>query len=576
MATFNWPPNPYFVPTAYVSVFGRDDNDGTANKPYRTLQKCKDAGKKDIQIGPGVYREAPYFTVLGINIFGVNYIIDGFLTGNYFGGGGGGGGATHRIHSAVMLNSMFRDQFQVTEFDKCVLKNCSHSTGGSSGINGPNKNTIFSKAIGVISLGSYYQTFQGVKCTFYKCSIRLVGGYFDAMATSLIFHTCDIEITSDVPVRYDLFYNCRFKIGTETIYSYLNGATDAAKLLELKSRYSAKFPTAIYGFEGCKITDPLLNNPELDDFTLQPLSPAKNAGYDGTYIGAKDVGYPTYAFANDLGRSNSFYNASKSVNVIVADDSITLLRDSSGTAIGGGNITEKPKDLLKIQEIKGSGVSFLAADRNREMPTYAPAIDLTAPISAGTALISGRVYINEIDTVTYNNIVYPIRSRIYTIDTNSFTGLGKLYLVKNNAPVNTNLIRFKQSVSGTKILAGTNLTANSWYRVYDDVVSWNGLTVPVGDVIQAITGKLSFTGFGSCVEEFNDGDTWSEFTLNAPILVRRVGNLYTGAIDVGTDGKALSNGHPEYYSALNTVRPEFSVFARYVQVKHYLSVVEAK
>lgn len=570
MATFNWPANPYFVPNAYVSIFGRDDNDGTANKPYRTLQKCKDAGKTFIQIGPGVYREAPAFRDNIFSIFGINYIIDCAFIPSNFTSQASAASQIHSMYNSIFKNTVFNSSFQPSEYVGCLVK-----YGSVLGISRKCERTILSKVTGAITLGTLYNSFKGFKCTFYKCVIS-IGTYIDINTTSLIFHSCDIIIAADAPLRYNHFFNCRFKIGTETLFTYLNGSTDAAKLIELKNRYIAKFPSAIYNFEGCLIVDPLFNNPELDDFTLQSLSPAKTAGYDGTFIGAKDVGYPTYAFTNDLGRANSFYNASKSANVIVADDSITLLRDSSGTAIGGGNITEKPKDLLKIQEIKGSGVSFLAADRNREMPTYAPAIDLSSPISAGTALISGRVYINEIDTVTYNNIVYPIRSRIYTIDTNSFTGLGKLYLVKNNAPVNTNLIRFKQSVSGTKILAGTNLTANSWYRVYDDVVSWNGLTVPVGDVIQAITGKLSFTGFGSCVEEFNDGDTWSEFTINAPILVRRVGNLYTGAIDVGTDGKALSNGHPEYNSATNVVRPEFTVFARYIQVKHYFSVAEAK
>ncbi|WP_320053987.1 hypothetical protein [uncultured Acetobacteroides sp.] len=44
----------------------------------------------------------------------------------------------------------------------------------------------------------------------------------------------------------------------------------------------------------------------------------------------------------------------------------------------------------------------------------------------------------------------------------------------------------------------------------------------------------------------------------------RVGNLITGALDVGTDGKPLTSAHPEFYSAANSSRAKFLIAARWV------------
>ena len=77
--------------------------------------------------------------------------------------------------------------------------------------------------------------------------------------------------------------------------------------------------------------------------------------------------------------------------------------------------------------------------------------------------------------------------------------------------------------------------------------------------------RLGVTGSGVVVEEFSEADVYSEIIIDAPIKCRRVGNVSTGAIDTGTDGKPLTNGHKEYYNSTNKPRAEFSIFARYTQ-----------
>jgi|SRR5665647_749886 len=576
MAIFNWTKNPYFTSACYVSRFGSDSNDGSANAPYRTVQKAKDAGKASVQLGPGVYREAPSYTG---DIFGEQSIVDLTLSVGYL-----ANTQAKRVIGIKMVNAV---SLSNCSYQNSILKDIvsgSQIDGASINVN----NNIF-KNIGISGTASrsvslYNTTSHGLKnCTFDNCWVVLqtTSSSLTGM-TFCIFSNCKIEIVNAfvylLSNNYNLFYNCTFKFGTDTVYKTqadIESLYGVSGIDAIRAYYNAKFGT-FNVFPTCLVADPLFNNSALDDYSLKPYSPARNMAYDGTYIGAKDVGYPTYAYANDQDHPNSFYNASKSANVIVANNSITLARNVDGSAVGGGNITEKSKDLGKIQEIKSNQLSFAFADRNREMPNASPTIDMTAPIAAGTALVSGMIYINEVDTVLYNAVLYPIRSRIYAIDTNTFTGNGVLYKVINNAQNNTNLIRFKQSISGAKISAGTNLTVNSWYRVYDNLITWNGLNIGIGDVFQAIAGRVSFSGSGKCVEEFNDTDVWGEYVINAPILVKRIGNISMGAIDTGTDGKLLSNGHPEYDNATNKARTGFTIFARYVQVKHFLSASEAK
>ena len=107
--------------------------------------------------------------------------------------------------------------------------------------------------------------------------------------------------------------------------------------------------------------------------------------------------------------------------------------------------------------------------------------------------------------------------------------------------------------------------------MFGNSITWDAKGIPVGDSFQAVTGKLSFTGAGVVVEEFSEADVYSEIIIDAPIKCRRVGNVSTGAIDTGTDGKPLTNGHKEYYNATNKPRAEFSIFARYIQKQWILN-----
>ena len=95
----------------------------------------------------------------------------------------------------------------------------------------------------------------------------------------------------------------------------LEATYSATGIEAVREYHKAKFGTNDV-FNYSKVADPLFNNPDYDDYTLQPLSPARHMSYDGTFIGAKDIAFPTFAYTDDLGHPNAFYNASKNANTL--------------------------------------------------------------------------------------------------------------------------------------------------------------------------------------------------------------------------------------------------------------------
>ena len=572
MATYNWQPNPYFTTQRYKAPTGSDTTgDGTATKPYRTIQKCIDSGGLNIQCAPEVIREI--WTGFPTLYLEQGCILDRFGGGSIrhsiYGGkitNGNYGSNTNNIHSNLFFKGIVTetnpDQARKTFL---VFKNTGSRVYYFGNNGGETSNSTFVNVLINLTVNTVTSSIVWPR-GFNRC----------------IFVGCDVYSVNNVSLNsinfdFNLFHNCNWKFGNDSVFltqSQLETTYGVTGIDAVKAYHQAKFGTNNV-FNYSKVADPLFNNPDYDDYTLQPLSPARHMSYDGTFVGAKDIAFPTFAYADDLGHPNAFYNASKNANTLVANNSITLVRNPDGSAVGNGQITEKPKDLGKIYELKTNQSSYVFADRNREMLDANADINLSAPISAGTSLVSSTVYINEGGSVVYNGVTYTNRSRITAVDSvQSFTTAegAVLYAVLEYPNRYTNYIRHKQTISGTQIPSGTDiLTIGSWYRVFNNSITWDAKSIPVGDSFQAVAGKLSFTGPGVVVEEFSESDVYSEVIIDAPIKCRRVGNVSTGAIDTGTDGKPLTNGHKEYYNATNRPRAEFSIFARYIQKQWVLN-----
>lgn len=579
MATYNWQTNPYFTTNRYKATTGSDTTgDGTANKPYRTIQKCIDSGGLNIQCAPEIIREQ--FTGAPFIFFEDGCIYDNFSINTM-------NGNAKKYNIKIINAKLTEDDYTISV--NTLIKGRLNANMAIIGGNIKSLMTVINpgtKTTRTVSNFVGANAGAWTRSTFVNQTV-LLGTNLAILTYPLgmnrcIFFNCDIVCSMnfiDYSDAYDfhLFWNCRYKFGNDAVFltqTQLETIYGVAGIDAVKAYYNAKFGTSNV-LNHSKVADPLFNAPDYDDYTLQMMSPARHMSYEGTFIGAKDIAFPTYAYANDLGQPAAFYNASANANTIVSTNSVALVRNPDGSAVGNGEITEKPRNLGKIYELKNNQSSYAFSDRNREMLDVRADIDLSVPISAGTALINGVVYINEGGSVVYNGVTYINRSRITAVDSvQSFTTTegAVLYAVLEYPNRYTNFIRHKQTIPGTQIAAGTAvLTVGSWYRVFTDSITWDGKTVPVGDSFQAVAGKLSFTGTGVVVEEFNEADVYSEVVIDAPIKCRRVGNVSTGAIDTGTDGKPLTNGHAEYYNATNRPRAEFSIFAAYIQKKWVLN-----
>ena len=563
---FNWKPNPYFTTNAYVSPAGNDSNDGTAQKPFRSLQKCKDSGKLNVQIGTGIYRE----DVTGVTGF---YFGDGMVT------------IDRTFASSMFATSLFLYKIKIINNSLGGYLSLFYSTNKGADIDGRlgyAANTFFSLCINCgtesnkLSPGRA-DTGYAKNYTYKNCYIEFKG-LSDTMAKGMwnsIFDNCNIYIATVFNFAacfdFNLFNNCQFKFGNDSTYktqAQLEVTYGLYGIEAVRAYYNAKFATTQV-FQNSKVADPLFNNSNVDDYTLKPLSPARHAAYDGTFIGAFDVAFPIKPYANDLSYPDGFYNASKGANILASGTKLSLARNADGSSVGGGQITTKPQDLVSTYELRNILASQQIADRNREWIDTNADIDMTAPIYPGTAITVGEYYVVEGGSAIYNSITYPTRFKFFAVAGQTvFTSAdgGYLYQIKETPNRPTCELRFKQIISGTVINAGTNLTVNSWYRVVNNPVTWNGLSIPVGDSFQALAGLLSFTG-GGCIEIFNDGDTWYEFEIGEKPMCKRVGNINTGAIDTGTDGKPLTNGHKEFYTTANQARASQIIQARYIQYR---------
>ncbi len=564
---FNWKPNPYFATTAYVSVAGSDLNDGSAQKPYRSLQKCKDSGKTLIQISSGGFREN--VTSLVASYFGDGRVIIDrtFATGTF------GNGIS--LYNIKLINNSLGG-----------FLNLFYSINKGSDIDGRlgyANNTFYNVLVNCgtesnkLSQGQPSGTGYAKNYTYKNCFIQFLGvadnltkGMFNS-----VFDSCYIYIATVFSFAscydFNLFNTCQYKFGNDSVYktqAQIEATYGLLGIEAVRAYYNAKFATSQV-FLNSKVADPLFNNPNIDDYTLKPLSPARHMAYDGSFIGAYDVAFSVKPYANDLSYPDGFYNASKGANILASASKLSLARNADGNSIGGGQITTKPQDFIAVYELRTVLANQQIADRNRECIDTNADIDMSAAINAGTAITVGESYVVEGGSVVYNGITYATRTKFIAVTgQTAFTSAdgGYLYLIKETPNRSTCEMRFKQTIAGTVINPGTNLIANSWYKVVNNSVTWNGLTIPIGDSFQALAGLLSFTG-GGCIEIFNDADLWYEVEIGDKPMCKKVGNVISGAIDIGTDGKPLTNGHKEFYTASNIARTSQIIQTRYIQYR---------
>lgn len=228
-------------------------------------------------------------------------------------------------------------------------------------------------------------------------------------------------------------------------------------------------------------------------------------------------------------------------------DKLTLAngRVSLNADFTGATLYSKPMPIPNptYTTFNGLNVSFINDPGTRGVFVSPPenisleeALKMEVTI-AGVALALNKVYVVKCDDgayVSYRGNVYTQGCCITGNDTTSLAtlgGTGAAFLYAIRRPEVFSTVKLKLWENGT-------LPAD---------FATNDATYPY---INAPTFNLM-------------GDK----TMETGLRCLRVGNVASGAIEVGTDGVKLTNAHPEFYSTANASRAKFPIRANWVMLK---------
>lgn len=585
MATYNWAYRPGIknkygilidnsaddvkpANACYVALFGNDETgNGSRMYPFRTLAYAKQfAYFSFLIVGAGVYRE----NIGDMESKAISLIADGdvkidlsYFLSDYF---------VSNLQSISLYNFSFegsglemRHSHQETNFNAfdCLFDNI--FPGGTSGESqGHFRNCIFKNLSNQIVIGYYYANTIFENCTFTKCSnvsLWTLGGE----TTNVIFHNCNItflreQIGRD---RYCMFYHCNFRImegGNH--YDYPNGALYPAisddftyidNIDDLRQFIADAYPLSTVILKNCSIADPKFNNPGIGDYSLMFDSPAKNASYFGTSIGAVSLGYPIKARSEE---SDGSFDFSTNQNLTITDDSIILTDPDSDASIE----TVVISNLIQ-RELEKAPLLGFNADRNGQyIDSFADLSDVI--VTQSENLKAHTPYLVEEASIAYDGNPILAGDRFTTNSVLSFsTNFGGVCREILEAPQrHTILARF--SNGGATKAAGENLTVNYWYYV-DGTVTYNGHEY-TNQTFKAVNGS-SFTGEGTVIEAmttevFNHYEPGIKFTANT-VDDTRLGEILRG------------NGDPDYERG---EAKEFPINSKFIQVKYIIRVKNLK
>jgi uncharacterized protein YjbI with pentapeptide repeats len=422
-------------------------------------------------------------------------------------------------------------------------------------------NTIFSNCGLIIDFytGNISSPINVLNCTFANCNyiqLRTLGYNF----RSCIFYTCNIAGTSGniFYIQYSLLYHCNWLFNNVSgnggvLYPLLpSGYSYYSSLDDLQAGYLAVFSTA--SFNGCSVADPLFNNPNIEDYSLQFASPAKNVSYFGTYGGARSIAFAIKARSVEAEGDSDF---ASNINFNVSDDSIKLIDGSIDAQIDTNCIVNGIQRALKSIPMYG-----IVADRNGQ---YIDSIsDLDIVIKSTSDSLSVPVpYVVESGAITYNSTIFQPGDRFTTVTgITSFTSSasGVLREIIEAPQRHTVMMRFGNG--GGSVSAGDALTVDYWYYVEFGGITYESIVYSVGKTFKAVNTN-PFTGMGTVVLALST-EIFNHFEPGIQPTTNNVGDVVTGDVIRG-------NGDPDYARGEIGVN-EFAVNAKFIQFRFYLKI----
>jgi hypothetical protein len=581
MATYNWSfrpnvPNKYNLVVsdtpddvkpgncAYVAIWGNDNTgNGSRMYPWRTLNRAlsdlENSGQTII-FGAGVYRE-----YIDRNINLLNYIGDGdvkfdFSYHNNWSSRSNGVAIFFKNIKFIGNgnNSVARASYQDCSFDLAANGDGSGEVWLNNIVSNTDTRMMF---VHTNDNTANNNTF--FKCTNIKLGSLGAGSY----TRSNIYSNCNITIDSYLALascQYSLFHQCNFKLtiggsgsGTTLFptvpdgFSYFDNIDDLREALILAaSNDGVNLVNPLYK---CLIADPKFNNPAIGDYSLSFDSPAKNASYFGTYIGAESIGYPILARSDS---SVSGFDDDTNQNLIIADNSIVL-----ADATIDASIETKVIPNLSQRELSKAPLFGFNADRNGQYIDSFADLD-TTEIPATENLKPYTPYLVGQSAITYNGAAILTGERFTTTSVVNFTTEnGGVCIEIFEAPQRHTILARSGNGGETKIV-GDNLTAGFWYYVTGSVTH-NGKVY--SDQTFKATSNSGFTGTGNVIEALTV-ETYQHYEPGIKFTSNNVGNERLGEIIRG-------NGDPDYERGTGK---EFPINARFIQIKYIIRVNNLK
>nr|WP_276898515.1 hypothetical protein [Pedobacter kyonggii] len=523
---------------SYVALFGNDETgNGSRMYPWRTINHAKNSSGFII-LSSGVYRE-------GVYNFPCVLVADG----------------------DVVIDHKF---FEGTSYNGTIPFGIKIINMGNSGLIRRNEKCLYDGG------GSQYsQLYDGCLGTTYKdfatmdfygggalntllCGFNTFVNIQNMEISSLeansqgnfwhsIFDNCTFNYQSgkEPQIDYSLFHNCRMQIQD-------SGYIDINTIEDLKSLIQTYYPNNAY-FKNCVVADPKFNNRAIGDFSLAFDSPAKNASYFGTCIGAESIGYAILARTDN---SLSGFDEDTNQNLTITDDSIVLSDESLDASI-----ETKVIPNLSQRELSKAPLFGFNADRNGQYIDSFADLD-TVSIPATDVLKPYTPYLVAEAAITYNgNAILPgsrftTRSEVVFTTENGGTCIEILEAPQRH----TVLARF--SNGGAQKNIGDNLTVGFWYYV-TGLITHSGENY--SDQAFKATANSSFTGTGSVIEAMTDED-YQHYEPGIKFTSNNAGDERLGDIVRG-------NGDPNYERGAGK---EFPINARFIQIKYIIRVNNLK
>lgn len=543
----------------YVDSFAGDDVRGLGTQafPFQTLNKAvvwANANNKNAIVCRGYFSESianGYYRNVYSDQFG-DFIFDG-----------------QNIYTANNLSLSYSN-----EKTGCIVTNLNGALYSQSNYciflnvfsGSQYLNVSFSACKGVdysnlLEYGSGYIQYNNSRVSFidYFNATRCSGSN-----TKCIFDNCKIYLDKNSSSSLSL-NTCLFRVNCT--FWKKNATTGVDERVDTDSMTAAQKQAAVmdwinngtcytgyykFTFTNCQWTDnKIFNCPDNDrsgtnwDFSLiYGTKEAQPACYmdGGKHIGAFPPAIKI-EFKNTADLTTSMYEVEIKETDKISNDSGTL---SLASDFAGATIFSKPMLIPAGAQFNGFNVSLFpdAANSGIFVTGQTDSIDMSDAdkitlASTGIALTANVCYLVRVDagtTAVYAGTAYTDKMVLMATDSTTLAtknGSGNAYLYPINHPSIWQNVQFK--ICETANIPDdfkTNDTAYPWF----------------------------------CAECFSKPCD-PRGTYETGLRCIRVGDLNSGAIDVGSDGKPLTSAHPEYYNATNQARPKYFVRANYVLMK---------